>query len=37
MNIIDKSSKVNQQMDHEYYERKIKELSDTENISFLKT
>lgn len=24
-------------MDHEYYERKIKELSDTENISFLKT
>ena len=37
MNKLEKLSKINQQMDHEYYEMKIKELSDTENISFLKT
>ena len=37
MNIIDKSSKVNKQIDNEYYERKIKEINDTENVNFLKT
>ena len=37
MNKLEKLSKINQEMDHEYYEKKIKELSETENISFLKT
>ena len=37
MNKVEKSSKHNNQMSHEYYERKIKEINDTENVNFLKT